>query len=46
MLVLASLHVVSRDFSDEFPCSGDRVTHKIGVFHFQVLKFIFPEHII
>ena len=27
--ILAGLHVMSRDFSDEFPCTGIRVIHKI-----------------
>ena len=27
VVILAGLHVVSRDFSDEFPCSGIRVIH-------------------
>ena len=31
MVILAGLHIVSRDFSDEFPCSGIRVIHKISV---------------
>ena len=31
MVLLAGLHVVSRDFSDEFPCSVVRVVHKISV---------------
>ena len=31
MLILAGLHVVSRDFSDESPCSGIVVIHKISV---------------
>ena len=31
MVVLAGLHVVSRDFLDEFPCSGIRVIHKISI---------------
>ena len=30
-VLLAGVHVVSRDFSDEFPCSGIRVIHKISV---------------
>ena len=31
MVILAGLHVVSREFSDEFRCSGIRVIHKIDV---------------
>ena len=32
VVILAGLHVMSRDFSDEFPCSGGiRVIHKISV---------------
>ena len=31
MVILAGLHVVSRDFSDVFPCLGIRVIHKISV---------------
>ena len=31
VVILAGLHVVSRDFLDEFPCSGGRVVHKISV---------------
>ena len=30
MVILAGLHAVSRDFSDEFPCSGIRLIHKIS----------------
>ena len=29
--IWAGLHVVSRDFSDEFPCSDIRVIHKISI---------------
>ena len=31
MVILAGLHVVSLDFSDEFPSSGVCVIHKISV---------------
>ena len=31
MVILAGLHVVSRDFTDESLCSGGRVSHKISV---------------
>ena len=34
----AGLHVMSRDFSDEFPCSDIRVIHKISVIH-KIIKF-------
>ena len=30
MVILAGLYVVSHDFSDEFPCSGIHVIHKIS----------------
>ena len=28
--LLAGLHVMNRDFSDEFPCSGICIIHKIN----------------
>ena len=31
LTVLAGLHVMSRDFSDEFPCSDICIIHKINV---------------
>ena len=31
VVILAGLHVVSRDFSDEFPYSSGRVIHKVSV---------------
>ena len=31
---LHGLHVVSRDFSDEFPWSGSRVIHKISAIRY------------
>ena len=31
VVILAGPHVVSRDFSDEFPCSGVRVIHKMSL---------------
>ena len=31
MVILADLHVVSHDFSAEFPCLSGRVVHKISV---------------
>ena len=36
--VLACLHVVSHDFSDEFPCSGICVIHKISVNVYQKMQ--------
>ena len=37
MVILAGLHVVSREFSDEFP--GIRVIHKISVNHVKTRRF-------
>ena len=45
VVTLASLHVVNRDFSDEFPCSGVRVIHKIGVNSTKQLQILsLPAH--
>ena len=37
VVILPGMHVVSRDFSDRFLCSGIRVIHKISVIYCNVL---------
>ena len=39
VIILAGLHVVSCDFSDEFPCSGIHVIHKTSVVHTNIYSF-------